>query len=239
MENAHDRTRLPRPGDADRDARRHLHRRADQLHAAVPRAHLRLLRPGARGVRPRVLPDHRHDEGGAARRGAALHLHGLPHRAGRADGAAVQRLPHAARADPRRAVRGGDPDRDGVRHGHRHRRRGGDGARHHGGPDHDQDRLRRQALRRLHHRRRHARHPDPALGDADRDGAGDRRFGGRALLGGVRPRLPARRHLPRLPDHPLEPQSEARPAGADGGPGELADAAGQRGADRRGAAARS
>ena len=92
---------------------------------------------------------------------------------------------------------GGDPDRDGVRHGDRHRRRGGDGARHHGGADHDQDRLRREALRRLHHRRRHARHPDPALGDADRDGPGARRLGRRPLRGGVRPRLPARRHLPR------------------------------------------
>ena len=51
------------------------------------------------------------------------------------------------------------------------------------------------------------------------------------------PGLPARRHLPRVPDHPLEPQPEARPAGADGGPGELAAAAGHRGADRRGAAA--
>ena len=37
----------------------------------------------------------------------------------------------------------GDPDRDGVRHGDRHRRRGGHGARHHGRADHDQDRLRR------------------------------------------------------------------------------------------------
>jgi hypothetical protein len=39
---------------------------------------------GQGGVRPRLLPDHRHDEGGAARGGAALHLHGLHHRAGRA-----------------------------------------------------------------------------------------------------------------------------------------------------------
>ena len=51
----------------------------------------------------------------------------------------------AARAGARLAVPGGHPDRDGLRDGDRHRRRRGDGARHHGRADHDQDRLRRRS----------------------------------------------------------------------------------------------
>ena len=87
---------------------------------------------GQGGVRPRLLPDHRHDEGGGARRGAAVHLHGLHHRAGRADGAPVLGAAHDARAGARLALHRGHRHLDGVRHGDRHRRRGGDGARHHG-----------------------------------------------------------------------------------------------------------
>ena len=194
--------RVHRPGHARGAAGRDLHRRADLLHAAVPGLHLRLHRHGRTGLRPRLLPDHRHDEGGAAGGRAALHLHGLHHRAGGPDGAAVHGLPPAARAGARRALSGGHPDGDRVRHGDRHRRRGGDRARHHGLADHDQVGLRRQALGRHHHRRRHARHPHPAIGDADRDGAGARRVGGRPLRGRVRPGLPAGRHLHRLSDGP-------------------------------------
>ena len=95
-----------------------------------------------------------------------------------------------------------------------------------------------QARPRAHHRRRHARHPDPALGDADRDGAGARRLGGRALRGGVRPRVPARRHLPRLPARPQLHQSEARPAGAEGGARPQLAGDDQGGGGRRGAAGR-
>ena len=172
---------------------------------------------GARGLRPRLLPDHRHDEGGAAGGRAALHLHGLHHRAGGPDGASLHGLPPAARAGARRALSGGGADGHRVRHGDRHRRRGGDRARHHGLADHDQVGLRRQALRRHHHGRRHARHPHPAIGDADRDGSGARRVGGRPLRRGVRPGLPAGRHLHRLSDGPQHLESEARTAGADGG----------------------
>ena len=42
-------------------------------------------------------------------------------------------------------------------------------------------RLRRPHVGRRDHRRRHARHPDSAVGDADRDGAGGRRPGDRPL----------------------------------------------------------
>ena len=58
---------------------------------------------------------------------------------------------------------------------------------------------------------------DSALGHADRDGAGARRVGGRALFGRLRPGLPARRHLSRLSARTLVPQSEPRAAGPEGG----------------------
>src|SRR4051812_1702560 len=108
----YERRRPPRAADADRDDRRHLHRRADLLHAALSRAHLRLLLARESGVRPRLFPDHRHDEGGAARCGAALHLHGLHHRAGGPDGAIVLGAAHGARAGARLALHSGDPDLD-------------------------------------------------------------------------------------------------------------------------------
>src|SRR4051794_25395416 len=76
-----------------------------------------------------------------------------------------------------------------------------DGARHHGGPHHDQDRLRRQAFGGRDHGRWHPRHPDSAVGDADRDGPGARRFGGRPVRRGIRPRLPAGEHLSHLPHY--------------------------------------
>ena len=81
-------------------------------------------------------------------------------------------------------------------------------------PDHDQDGLRREALCRGDHRGRHARHPDSAVGDADRDGAGARRIGGGSLRGGFRARVHARGNLPRLSAQPLFPESpsDRRPA---------------------------
>ena len=187
---------------------------------------------GRVGLRPRLFPDHRPDEGGAAGGRAAVHLHGLHHRAGRADGAPVHGVPAAARAGARRALSGRHPDLDRVRDGDRHRRRGGDRARHHGLADHDQGRLRRQAVSGHDHGGRHARHPDPALGDADRDGAGARRIGGRPLCRGVRPGLPAGRHLHRLSDGPRLHQPEARAAGADRGAVHSLPAHAARGGDR-------
>ena len=53
-------------------------------------------------------------------------------------------------------------------------------------------RLRRETVCRRDHGGRHARHIDPALGHADRDGAGARRFGGRALFRRLRAGIPAR-----------------------------------------------
>ncbi len=174
---------------------------------------------GGHGVRPRLFPDHRTDEGGAARGGAAVHLHGVRHRAGRHDAEVVHGVPPAPRTGSGRALSGRDPDLDRVRDGDRHRGRRRDRARHHGVTDHGQDRLRRPPLRRHHHGRRHARHPDSTVGDADRDGAGARRLGRRPLCGGIRARFPAGRRLHRVPDDARVPQSEARAAGAARGAG--------------------
>ena len=91
--------------------------------------------------------------------------------------------------------RGGYPDFDRVYHGYWHRRRCGHGAWHHGRTDDDQGEIRRQAFGRRDHGRRHARHPDSAIRDADRDGTGARSFGGRPLFRRLRPGLHARRHL--------------------------------------------
>ena len=95
-----------------------------------------------------------------------------------------------------------------------------------------------QAFGRRDHRRRHARHPDSAVGDAGGDGAGARRLGRRPLRRRVRAGLPAGRHLHRLSDGPQLPQSEARAAGADRGARALASGHAARGADRHRAAAR-
>jgi hypothetical protein len=68
------------------------------------------------------------------------------------------------------------------------------------GADHDQVGLRRQALGRRDHRRRHARHPDPPSVMLIVMGPVLGRIGRRTLRGRVRSRLPAGRHLCRLPD---------------------------------------
>ena len=114
------------------------------------------------------------------------------------DGAPVPGAAPSAGAGARLALPGRDPDRDDLRHGDGHRRRGGHRARHHGRPDHDQDRLRRQAVGGRDRRRRHARDPDPAERDAGGDGPDHRRAGEPALLRRLRPGLPARRPLHRL-----------------------------------------
>ena len=72
----------------------------------------------------------------------------------------------------------------------------------------DQIRLRREIVRGRDHGGRHARHPDPALGHADRDGAGARRLGRRALFRRLRAGIPARRHLSRLSAGALLPPAE-------------------------------
>ena len=81
--------------------------------------------------------------------------------------------------------------------------------------------LRRAHVRGRDHRRRHARHPDPALGDAGGDGAGARHLGARPVCGGLRPGLPAVGDVHRLHAGALPLQSEARAARADGGAARL------------------
>jgi hypothetical protein len=77
------------------------------------------------------------------------------------------------------------------------------------------------------HRGRLPRHPDPALGDADRLWRHGRRFGGAALRRGLLPRHHAGRPLHRLCGHRRQAQAAPGSAAADGGtPHRLA--AGQR-----------
>ena len=126
-----------------------------------------------------------------ADRDSAVRVHGLSRRARAADRPAVQEPAprHRARAG---LARGGDHRhlRD-LRHRDRHRRRGGDAdgpARVSGDA---QGRLQRQGLGRRDHRRRLPRHPDPAVGAADRLRRDRRRVGGAALRRRVLSRLHA------------------------------------------------
>ena len=64
------------------------------------------------------------------------------------------------------------------------------------------------------HRRRHARHPDPAVGDADRDGARRRRAGDRPVRRRGHPRTGAGAALHRLHARAQLPQSGAGPGAA-------------------------
>ena len=213
----YDRSRIPRNGDAAGDAGGDLHRPSDQLHAALPRADLRLLRPRRARLQSRLPADLRPDEAGRVRRRADVHPDGLRLRPGRPHGTTVQGVPRPVRAGARRALRGGDRHRDAVRHRGRHGRRDGGAARHHGRADDDPRRLRRAHVGRRDRGRRHARHPHSAFGDAGGDGAGARHLDHRSLRGGVRSGLPAVRHVHRLHARPQLPQPEARAAGADGG----------------------
>ena len=114
----------------------------------------------------------------------------------------------------RRALLGRHRHRDAVRHRCRNRGRDGGAARHHGRADDDPRRLRRAHVGGRDRGRRHARHPDSAVGDAGRDGAGARHLDHRLVRGRVRPGLSAVRHVHRLHADPLSLQSEARSAGA-------------------------
>ncbi len=90
----------------------------------------------------------------------------------------------------------------------------GHAARRHGRPGDDPQRLRPEAQRRRDHRRRHARHPDPAERDADRHGTGGRRAGDRSVLRRRPSRPAAVDDLHALVPDPLLAQSVARPAAA-------------------------
>ena len=77
-------------------------------------------------------------------------------------------------------------------------------------------RLQRAAVGRRDHRRRLPRHPDPALGAADRLRRDRRRLGGAAVCRRVLPGPDAGRAVHRLRDHPRQDQAEDG-AAADGG----------------------
>ena len=103
----------------------------------------------------------------------------------------------------------GDPGLDGgggarhlraLRDRHRHRGRGGDADGPARVPGDAQGGLRPEALGGRDLRRRHARHPHPALDHADRLRRDVGGLGGEALRGGDDPRLPARRPVHRLRD---------------------------------------
>ena len=79
-----------------------------------------------------------------------------------------------------------------------------------------QGRLRRQARRRRDHRRRHAGHPDPAIGDDHRLCRGCRPVGGEALCRGDVPRLLPGIPLSRLYSRLGPDQSEDRSTAAGG-----------------------
>ena len=153
-----------------------------------------------------------------ARLGAVFPVHGLPARAVGPDGAPLSRRAAHARLAQRLALPGGADHRDDFRGRHRHRRLLGDAARRHGRAGDEAERLRRAHVGRDDRRRRHARHPDPALGDADRHGAGGRRAGHRPVRGGDLPGPAAVGPVHHLHAGAQLPQPEARPAPADGGP---------------------
>ena len=87
----------------------------------------------------------------------------------------VPRRPARVRVGARLAVSRGAGDGDDLRRGDGHRRLVGDAARRDGGAGDEALGLRHPPLGRRDRRGRHARHPDPAVGHADRDGARGRR----------------------------------------------------------------
>ena len=190
---------------------------ADGVLHRQPRGHLPVR------VRQRRHPQHAavahlpvHDGLPAVRR-AAVHLHGGDAGKGRHHRGAVRRhLQMAGLAEGRARI--GDRRR---LHG-----AGGDGRRRRRDRDHDGDdraagdaaaEVRPQARVRLAARRRHAGHPDPAVGDGDRLCGGRAAVAGRAADGIGVPGLPAVGPLRRLHHAALLHQSVARSRAADRG----------------------
>ena len=104
---------------------------------------------------------------------------------------------------------------DDLRRGDGHRRLVGDAARRDGGAGDEALRLRHPAVGRRDRRRRHARHPDSAVGHADRDGTGRRRAGHRPLRRRRHPGPGAGAALHRLHARAELSQSGAGPGVAD------------------------
>ena len=205
----------------------------DRVHADGHGRVLRLVfllhrqpRPGhpahARSLRTAHL---RRDVERRADRHSALPLHGLPGGAGAADRSPVPQPASRDHARARLARRGNHHHLRHFCHGHGHRGGGRDVDGPAGVSRDAQGGLQHQGVRRGGDRGRLSRHPDTALGAADRlrrDGGG---LGRAALRGRLLPRFHARGPVHRLRHRPGEAE-----AGAD------AAAAGERAA--RAAAAR-
>ena len=213
--------RHPAPGRA---VRRDLHRLPDRVHADRGRGDRRLRDARAAGAPPDdaagLLGDARPDAGV----GPLLPVHGLPARAIGPHGTAVSRHPARVRVRARLALPRGARDGDDLRRGDGHRRLVGDAARRDGGAGDDPLGLRHPHVGRRDHRRRHARHPDPAVGHADRDGSRGRGAGDRSVRRRRHSRTGARAALHHL---------HARPQLSQSGTGAGAAAGGARRIDRR------
>src|SRR5438445_5217128 len=166
---------------------------------------------------PDLRPDRpadlwRHDERHAAV-GPAVRLHGLHHGARGAGRPHVPQRPAgvSARAGVARGDHAAGVRVLGHRVRHRRRRRRADG-RHRDAAD-AQRRLRREAGVGGDHGGRDARHPDPAVGHADRLRGGGRTVDRQALRGGdaagLLPHVPLPRVHPRLGDHQSQNRAEA------------------------------
>ena len=206
-------SRVVRPAAPRHPVRRDLHRLPDRVHAGLDRRDRRLRR-----ARPaRAAPD---DAAGLlgharsdARVGAVLPVHGVPARAVGADGATFPRRAARARPGARLALPRRAADGDDLCGGHRHRRLVGDAARRDGRAGDDEIRVRHTDGRRDDHRGRHARHPDSAVGDADRHGSGRGRPRDGPVRGGGDPGPDAVSALHRLHAGAELPEPEARPRG--------------------------
>ena len=151
--------------------------------------------------RPVRAVDVQGDEQRRADLDPAVRLHGIPGRARQPDREAVQVA--APGHGPHSGLAGRCNARDlrGVRNRHRHRRR----RRHPDGPagvpGDAEGGLQHQAGRRCHYRGRLPRHPDPAVGHADRVRGDGGRIGRAAVCRCVLPGHHAGRPVHRLRDH--------------------------------------
>ena len=175
----------------------------------------RSVNPAARagaGARPHGAARLRRHVERRADRDSAVRLHGLPRRARGADRQAVPEP--APRDGARSGLARGRDDRHvrDLRDRDRHRRRG----RHADGPARvsgdAQGRVQHQGLGGLRHRRRLSRHPDSAVGAADRVRRDGRRFGRAALRRRFFPGPHARGALPRLRHRAREVEAGAHAA---------------------------
>ena len=148
---------------------------------------------------------------------AAVPVHGLHRRARQHRRPALHHAQHRRQGRARLARGRRALHLLALRHRHRHRRR----RRHADGaarlPADAEGRLPRELRLRHHLRRRHARHPDPALDHADRLCRDLRRLDRAALRRRAAAGLPAGRALHPLRDDPRDPAAVGRAAPAQGG----------------------